>query len=67
MKKNTVIVTAMLFGDSVMTKIAEGESITDGLEWEDENGFVKEVSDIRDLDHVEYHRPRKKKDLGLAF
>ena len=48
-------VTAMFNGDAVMTSIEDDGELTDGLQWEDENGFFVDVMSLDDLEHIQYH------------
>ena len=38
-----------------MTSIEDGDELTDGLQWEDENGCFVDVMSLDDLDHIQYH------------
>ena len=49
-------VTAMFNGDAVMTSIEDGDELTDGLQWEDENGFFVDMMSLDDLEHIQISR-----------
>jgi hypothetical protein len=40
----------MFNGDAVMTSIDDNDELTDGLQWEDENGFFVDVMSLDDLE-----------------
>lgn len=48
------IVSALYNGDGVIARIPFGDKLSDGLTWEDENGFIVTIDSIDDLTHVEY-------------
>jgi hypothetical protein len=48
-------VTAMFNGDAVITSIEDCDELTDGLKWEDENGFFADVMSLDDLEHIQYY------------
>jgi len=56
---NELTVTGMYFGDAVKTTLKEGEFLSDGLTWEDENGFQVDVENIKDLTHIEQWVPEE--------
>lgn len=52
-----ILVTAMLNGDGIATIRDAGAELTDGLHWEDENGFAVVVPSIKELTNIEYMTP----------
>jgi len=51
-EKEMVVITAMYNGDAVQTEIPMGTPLENGLIWEDENGYIVEIEDIRELTHI---------------
>jgi hypothetical protein len=50
------LVTAMLDGDGIQTRVNPGDNVEDGLQWEDENGFHVEVLSVKELSHVQRYQ-----------
>jgi hypothetical protein len=60
------LITAMLDGDDIQTRVDPGRKIEDGLEWVDENGFLVSVPSIKELNHIErYCMPINK--AGMVY
>lgn len=51
-------VCALLNGDSITSQIKAGEKLSDGLNWEDENGFRVEVDSIGELSCIQVYDAR---------
>lgn len=49
------LVTAMLNGDAIQTRVEVGKPLHDGLNWEDENGFTVDIQSVKELSHVQRH------------